>query len=354
MIKAMVFIDGGWLYANMAELGRVSGKTDFQVDFGRLPEVLAEELGRQSGTRIDMVRSYYFGSYAENYDPVDQNSVERRKAFFARLREDHGYEVETFPIDYQGRRLRRQDRATDDSFAPREKCVDVALTVTLMRYATMPGALDLAILVLGDRDFLPLLQEVRRLGKRVAIASVEAACASELSDPADPGRLRDFDVIWLDDLLTKIDRWRERTRTPRPEDRPPEEGIGRVLRGRVKNIISDRGYGFIAAEDHEDYFFHANALEPGLNFDELQPEDPVVFEVKADPTPFRAGAARLVRSDQGAGGELDDEDGGADEDDGSMHGPANDEGTEPNRQAGAGGRLVGRAGGSGYGLRGST
>ena len=316
MIKAMLFIDGGWLYANMAELGKAAGKTDFQVDFGRLPGVLAEEIGRQTGLRVDIVRSHYFGSYAENYDPIDENSVERRKAFFARLREDHNYEVETFPIDYRGRRLRRQDRDADDGFAPREKCVDVALAVTLMRYAALPGAMDIAIMVLGDRDFEPLLQEVRRFGKRIVLASVDSACAAELADPADPSRVRDFEIIWLDDLLTKIDRWRDRTRTPRPDDRADEEPTGRLLRGRVKNIIGDRGYGFIAAEDHEDYFFHANALELGLNFDDIQPDHAVVFEVKTGPTPFRAGAARLVRDDDlSEPYEDNEEDGEIDDDD---------------------------------------
>ena len=297
MIKAMLFIDGGWLYANMAELGKAAGKADFQVDFGRLPGVLAEEIGRRTGLRVDIIRSHYFGSYAENYDPVDESSVERRKAFFARLREDHNYEVETFPIDYAGRRLRRQDRDPEDSFAPREKCVDVALAVNLMRYALMPGAMDMAIMVLGDRDFEPLLQEVRRHGKRVVLSSIDSACAAELADPADPMRVRDFETVWLDDLLGKIDRWRDRTRTPRLDDRPDEEPTGEVLHGRVKNIISDRGYGFIAAEDHEDYFFHANALEPGLNFDDIEPNHAVIFEVKTGPTLFRAGAARFVRDD---------------------------------------------------------
>ncbi len=322
MVKAMLFIDGGWLYANMAELGKAAGKADFQVDFGRLPGVLAEEIGRQTGLRVDIVRSHYFGSYAENYDPVDESSVERRKAFFARLREDHNYEVETFPIDYCGRRLRRQDRDPEDAFAPREKCVDVALAVTLMRYATMPGAMDLAIMVLGDRDFEPLLQEVRRHGKRVVLASIDSACAAELADPADPSRVRDFEMIWLDDLLTKIDRWRDRTRTPRPDDREDDEPTGQVLRGRVKNIIGDRGYGFIAAEDHEDYFFHANALESGLNFDDIQPNHAVIFEVKTGPTPFRAGAARLVRDGEGEENE-DLDDGAEDENDADEEGDLN-------------------------------
>jgi cold shock CspA family protein len=190
--------------------------------------------------------------------------------------------------------------------------VDVALAVTLMRYALTPGAMDIAIMVLGDRDFEPLLQEVRRHGKRVVLASIESACAAELADPADPSRVRDFEMIWLDDLLTKIDRWRDRTRTPRADDRPDDEPTGQVLRGRVKNIIGDRGYGFIAAEDHEDYFFHANALEPGLNFDDIQPNHAVIFEVKTGPTPFRAGAARLVRDDEGGRHDDDDE---AEEDD---------------------------------------
>ena len=179
-----------------------------------------------------------------------------------------------------------------------------------MRYAMTPGAMDIAIMVLGDRDFEPLLREVRRHGKRVVLASVDAACAAELADPADPSRVRDFEMIWLDDLLTKIDRWRDRTRTPRLDDRPDDEPTGRLLRGRVKNIIGDRGYGFIAAEDHEDYFFHANALEPGLNFDDIQPNHAVVFEVKTSPTPFRAGAARLVRDDDNT--EPYDEDDGDD------------------------------------------
>ena len=69
------------------------------------------------------------------------------------------------------------------------------------------------------------------------------------------------------------------------------------LRGRIKNVIWDRGYGFIAAEDGRDYFFHINALEPGLEFDQLQPDLTVSFEVKSGPARGRAGAARLVRRD---------------------------------------------------------
>jgi cold shock CspA family protein len=81
-----------------------------------------------------------------------------------------------------------------------------------------------------------------------------------------------------------------------------DEGAGLSLRGRIKNVSWDRGYGFIAAEDGRDYFFHINALEAGLEFDELQPDLSVSFEVKSGPARGRAGAARVVRRDVDAPG----------------------------------------------------
>jgi cold shock CspA family protein len=50
-------------------------------------------------------------------------------------------------------------------------------------------------------------------------------------------------------------------------------------------------------DDGRDYFFHIDALEPGLEFDELQPDLTVSFEVKSGPMRGRAGAARMVRRD---------------------------------------------------------
>jgi cold shock CspA family protein len=178
----------------------------------------------------------------------------------------------------------------------------VALAVAAMRHALTPGVLDLAIFLLGDRSFAPLLRELRRLGRRVALVSVDGSCASDLANPANPLRACDFDVLWLQEVAGRIERWRGR-RTPRPEEDslPALEDSGAAsLRGRIKNVIWDRGYGFIAAEDGRDYFFQINALEPGLEFDQLQPNLTVSFEVKSGPMRGRAGAARLVRRDLGA------------------------------------------------------
>jgi cold shock CspA family protein len=203
----MLFIDGTWLYSNTSRLVEASGEPGFVLDFGKLPRVLAEEAGRRLGhDDWTVVRTHLFGSHAQNADPRDLEPVERRLNFFTMLRQQHHYEVESFPIDFRGKRLRRTDRDPNDTFEPKEKCVDIALATSMLFNAAMSNAYDVAIAVLGDQDFKPVLQSVRRLGKRVVIASINGACSGEYSDPADRARVRDAELIWLEDLLPRLAR----------------------------------------------------------------------------------------------------------------------------------------------------
>ena len=43
-----------------------------------------------------------------------------------------------------------------------EKCVDIALAVDMLHYATVPNAFDVAVLISGDADFLPALVRTRQ------------------------------------------------------------------------------------------------------------------------------------------------------------------------------------------------
>jgi CspA family cold shock protein len=58
--------------------------------------------------------------------------------------------------------------------------------------------------------------------------------------------------------------------------------------GTIKKVIADRGFGFIAAEDGREYFFHRGGLEPSLDFDRLQGGERVSFEVESSPKGPRA------------------------------------------------------------------
>ena len=344
MIRFMLFIDGTWLYSNTPRLVEASGEPGFALDFGKLPRVLADEVARSLGhDEYTVVRTHLFGSYAENFDPRDAEPVQRRLGFFTMLRQQHHYEVEAFPIHFRGKRLRKTDRDPNDAFEPKEKCVDIALATAMLFNAAMPNAYDVAIAVLGDQDFTPVLKSVRRLGKRVAIASIQGACAGELSDPTDRERLRDGDLIWLEDLLPRLARRyephvlecqspnhvgdRDVTTTYYPKRgekfyceacresfaraRQQENGDaearaprwappGTALRGAVSHERMDKGYGFIRVEgcgewDGPEYFFHDSDLVDDVAFAELAEGTVVDFEVKADPPPGKAPPARNVR-----------------------------------------------------------
>ena len=352
MAKAMVFIDGTWLYYNTSKLSEAYGQPDYRIDFGKLPQVLARALKKQlPASEVDVVRTYLFGSYAANYDLRDDEAVQRRRDFFDMLKEEYHYEVEVYPINFMGRRLRRADRDPGDPFEPQEKCVDIALASSMLYMAAIPSAYDIAIAVIGDQDFIPMLQQVRRLGKRVAIASIKGSCAPELADPGDASRVKDFDITWFEELLPELelkyewhqlpcespihkgkrevwtrfhprkgrkfycDACREEFLKQKQEAQrefvsaqlegngevpaPGGSRVGVLLAGTVARKFADRGFGFIEASDGKNYFFHLTDLQSGLDFDEVQEGLRVDFEVKKQPADDKAGAAQNVRRHAG-------------------------------------------------------
>jgi CspA family cold shock protein len=48
--------------------------------------------------------------------------------------------------------------------------------------------------------------------------------------------------------------------------------------GKVKRLVSDRGFGFIDGEENEDMFFHHSAVE-GAGIEELREGQVVEYEV---------------------------------------------------------------------------
>ncbi len=349
MAKIMIFVDGTWLYYSKYRLGELEGKSDFNVDYGRLPHVLCNALGERMADRVelDITRCYLFGSYAWNHDERDSEAVTKQRDFFAMLKERYHYEVEIFPIDFKGRRLRRSDRDPSDHFEPQEKCVDISLATTMMYYAAQPGAYDIAMIVAGDQDFVPLLRSVRMLGRRVAIASIRACCCQEFADTLDSSAVRDFETIWLDDWLDDLelqfvrkqlscesplhegDRNVWTTFSPRRGEKfycddcrarfealrnereaemsapvtPLRNGsvdVGSEIAGFVKTKFPERGFGFIQATDGCDYFFHLSDLSGALDFEGLAEGTTVLFQVRKPSSLGKAGAAQNVSLDQPA------------------------------------------------------
>jgi len=65
-----------------------------------------------------------------------------------------------------------------------------------------------------------------------------------------------------------------------------------MLTGTIKKLVADRGFGFIAAEDGKEFFFHRSGIEG--DFDRLQGGEKVPFEIEASPKGPRAKAVRAV------------------------------------------------------------
>jgi cold shock protein len=64
--------------------------------------------------------------------------------------------------------------------------------------------------------------------------------------------------------------------------------------GTVKKVQSDRGFGFIAADDGKEYFFHRSGLDSSLDFDSLRVGEPVTFEIETSDKGPRAGRVRAA------------------------------------------------------------
>src|SRR4029079_9338019 len=64
--------------------------------------------------------------------------------------------------------------------------------------------------------------------------------------------------------------------------------------GTIKKVVADRGFGFIAAEDAKEYFFHRDGLDSSLDFDRLTSGERVEFEIEQSPKGPRASKVRAA------------------------------------------------------------
>jgi CspA family cold shock protein len=64
--------------------------------------------------------------------------------------------------------------------------------------------------------------------------------------------------------------------------------------GTIKRVVSERGFGFIADENGNEYFFHRNGLGPSLDFDRLTGGESVTFETETGPKGPRASSVQAA------------------------------------------------------------
>ena len=65
------------------------------------------------------------------------------------------------------------------------------------------------------------------------------------------------------------------------------------MNGTVKRLVSDKGFGFVAAEDGAEYFFHHTACT-NVRYEELREGQAVTFDKGQGPKGPRAENIRLA------------------------------------------------------------
>jgi len=68
---------------------------------------------------------------------------------------------------------------------------------------------------------------------------------------------------------------------------------GNALKGSIKRIVGDRGFGFISAEDGSEVFFHRSSVE-GIEFESLQEGANVEFDTEEGPKGPRAANVKMA------------------------------------------------------------
>ena len=64
--------------------------------------------------------------------------------------------------------------------------------------------------------------------------------------------------------------------------------------GSIKRLVHDRGFGFIAGDDGQEYFFHRGGLDSSLEFDRLAGGERVSFDVERSEKGLRARGVRAA------------------------------------------------------------
>ena len=197
-LKTMIFVDGTWLYHSRQILFDVLGADGFEIDYKRIPEVIADDLGQWQEDRIDIVRTCYFGTLPINKPGCNPS---KQKAFYDFLAFHCGYDTEIIDVDYR----------RDPGARPDERSVGVALASAMVYYASLPGVFDVATLVAGDSEYIPLLRRVRAMGKRtqlVALTNTATRTPTSTLLQTESGVL-DFPPVFLDDHAQNLRLVRE-------------------------------------------------------------------------------------------------------------------------------------------------
>lgn len=167
--KLMIFIDGSNFLYGVANYQKKISK-NYKINCDALLKILIEQSTTHGLIRPEYIKAYYYGPQGT---PEDVKSL--------RLEESFNTTVEQFKKDLERLHVKL---ILKERIKGKEKNIDAALVTDFLALA-YSGAYDYALLVSGDADFISAIDEVKRFGKIVFIASFKDDFNEELMQHID-------------------------------------------------------------------------------------------------------------------------------------------------------------------------
>jgi hypothetical protein len=189
--KAIVFIDGCWLYKCRGALFEKLGENNFEIDYAKLPKVICDDLANLIDEDISLVKTIYFGTVPSSRSGYNTS---KQLAFYDYLDRSCYYDTHIHEVE-----VGLEESRTVSNW------IEISLAADLIYYSTIPSVMDIAIIIGDSSNLSPALNRVRSLGKRIQLVNITNAV-----NEANDKRIYDFPTIYLDDHAADVKLIREK------------------------------------------------------------------------------------------------------------------------------------------------
>lgn len=190
--KAIVFVDGSWLYKCRVSLFERLGEDNFEIDYAKLPKVICEDVANALDEDISLVRILYFGTIPSSRSGFN---TAKQYSFYDFLERSCGYDTHIHEVDV----------GNDESRTSGNCWVEVSMATNLVYYAALPSVMDIAIVIGDCNNLAPALRRVRSLGKRVQLVGI-----NDSNGKPENTRISDFPTIFIENHAAEVKLVRER------------------------------------------------------------------------------------------------------------------------------------------------
>lgn len=251
-IPVYVFVDGTWLYYSIHERDEVDcpiiarygrgWQMQYTVDWKQLPSIIEDALTRQL-------------KFSDSDDVLDKDNllVEYKVVNTAVYT---SYKADTSKTSFRYQMYQDMiELGVNSTFrvymmetiGKSEKCVDIQLAVDMVhlasslksershdddddddvdRIVSKEVCAPVAVLLTGDKDFIPAMVRTRQAGMKLALCSMKRGCNRALRITPN---LKDFDhVIWIEDYLDRLIQEKYSDSVVTVDTRGPSSTIGKT------------------------------------------------------------------------------------------------------------------------------